>query len=158
MKFQSITTVINWNALNTLDTLSSLLVNLTENMKDRWNRLRSNLRRYQQKDAEFADLVNYFKVETVLLIGPIFSRAGLDNFMDKAQMQNLRKRGVKTYATKTRCNKGRRKNLKPLSYVPENYDMNNCKKFLELSVNERSRYLVKNRLCFGCYNPISSNH
>ena len=46
MKFQSITSVINSNALNTLDTLSSLLVNLTENMKDRWNRLPSNLRRH----------------------------------------------------------------------------------------------------------------
>ena len=149
MKFQSITAVINWNALNTLDTPSSLLGNLTENMKDRQNRLPSNLRRHQQRDAEFADLVNYFKVDTVLLVGPIFYRAGLDNFMDKAQMQNLRKRGVKTYATKTRSNRGRRKNSKPLSYVSENYDMNNCKKFLELSVNERSRYLVKNDSVLG---------
>ena len=79
----------------------------------------------------------------------MFSRAGLDNFMDKVQMQNLRKRGVKTYATKTRSNRGRRKNSKPLSYVSENYDMNNCKKFLELSVNERSRYLVKNDSVLG---------
>ena len=35
--------------------------------------------------------------------------------------------------------------------------MNNCEKFLELSENERSRYLAKNKLCFGCYDPISSN-
>ena len=40
----------------------------------------------------------------------------------------------------------------------KNHDMNNCKKFLELSVNERSRYLAKNKLCFGCYDPITSNH
>ena len=40
----------------------------------------------------------------------------------------------------------------------KNHDMDNCKKFLELSVNERSRYLAKNKLCFGCYDPISSNH
>ena len=38
------------------------------------------------------------------------------------------------------------------------HDMDNCKKLLELIVNERSRYLTKNNLCFGCYDPISSNH
>ena len=31
------------------------------------------------------------------------------------------------------------------------YDMDNCKSFLELSVNERSKYLAKNKLCLGCY-------
>ena len=36
--------------------------------------------------------------------------------------------------------------------------MDNCKKLLELIVNERSRYLTKNNLCLGCYDPISSNH
>ena len=47
---------------------------------------------------------------------------------------------------------------KPMSYVKKNHDMDNCKKFLELSVNKRSRYYVKNKLCFGCCDPISSNH
>ena len=40
----------------------------------------------------------------------------------------------------------------------KNHDVGNCKKFLELSVNEGSRYLAKNKLCFGCYDPIASNH
>ena len=40
----------------------------------------------------------------------------------------------------------------------KNHDMDNCKKFLELTVNERSRYLAKNKLSYGCYNPVSSNH
>ena len=25
-------------------------------------------------------------------------------------------------------------------------------------MNKRSRYLAKNKLCFGCYDPISSNY
>ena len=40
----------------------------------------------------------------------------------------------------------------------KNHDTDNCKKFLELIVNERSRYLAKNKICFGCYDPISSDH
>ena len=39
IKCQSITADITWNALNTPDTLCSLLAKLPGNMKDRWNRL-----------------------------------------------------------------------------------------------------------------------
>ena len=40
----------------------------------------------------------------------------------------------------------------------KNHDMDNCKKFLELSVNEKSSYLAKIKLVFGCYDPISNKH
>ena len=58
---QSITADITWNALNTPDTLSSLLAKLPGNMKDRWNRLAYNLRRHQERDVEFADLVTLLR-------------------------------------------------------------------------------------------------
>ena len=40
----------------------------------------------------------------------------------------------------------------------KNYNIDNCKNFLELSVDERSRHLAKNKLSFGRYDPITSNH
>ena len=40
----------------------------------------------------------------------------------------------------------------------KNHDMDNCKKFLELSVNEKSSYLAKIKLVFGFYDPISNKH
>ena len=43
IKCQSITADITWNALNTPDTLCSLLAKLPGNMKDRYNRLANNL-------------------------------------------------------------------------------------------------------------------
>ena len=45
--------------------------------------------------------------------------------------------------------------MKQLEYT---LDMDNCKKFLERSVNERNRYLAKNKLCFGYYDLTSNNH
>ena len=51
IKCQSITADITWNALNTSDTLCSLLAKLPRNMKDRRNRLAYNLRRHQERDA-----------------------------------------------------------------------------------------------------------
>ena len=54
-------------------------------MKDKWNRLEYNLRRHQERDAEFADLVNFAEEETILITDTMFSRDALDSFMDKAQ-------------------------------------------------------------------------
>ena len=101
IKCQSITADITWNALNTLDTLCSLLAKLRGIMKDRWNRLAYNLRRHQERDAEFSDIVNFVEEETILVTVPMFSIDALDNFMEKAQWSDHKSRGVKTYATKT---------------------------------------------------------
>ena len=88
----------------------------------------------------------------------MFSGDALDSFMDKAQRSDHRNRGVKTYATKTDITGEEKKCQSPCHMCKKIHDMDNCKKFLELGVNERSRYLAKNKLCFGCYDPISSNH
>ena len=74
IKCQNITAGINWNTINTPDTLPRLLAKLLGNMKNKWNILPYNLRR-QQNNAEFADLVT----------DSMFSRDALDSFMDKAQ-------------------------------------------------------------------------
>ena len=67
IKCQTITADITSNALNTLDTLRRLLAKLSGNIKDTWNRLGCNLRRYQKKDAEFEDLVNFVEEDTFLV-------------------------------------------------------------------------------------------
>ena len=85
IKCQNITADITWNALNIPDTLCSLLAKLPGNMKDKWNRLEYNLRRHQERDAEFADLVDFAEEETILITDPMFSGDALDSFMDKVQ-------------------------------------------------------------------------
>ena len=102
--------------------------------------------------------MNFVEEETILITDPMFSRDALDSFMDKAQRSDHRNRGVKTYATKTDITGEERRCQSPCHMCKKNHDMDNCKKFLELTVNDRSRYLAKNKLCFGCYDPISSNH
>ena len=87
----------------------------------------------------------------------MFSRDALGSFMDKAQRSDHRNRRVKTYATKTDIAEEEEK-VEFHAMCKKNHDMDNCKNFLELSVNKRSRYLAKNKLCFGCYDPITSNH
>ena len=127
-------------------------------MKGRWNRLACNLRRHQGRDAGFADFVNFVEEEIILVSDPMFSRDALDSFMDKAQRSDHRSRRVKTYATKADITGEEQKCQSPCHMCKKNHDMDNCKKFFEPSVIERSRYLAKNKLCFGRYDPISSNH
>ena len=85
-------------------------------------------------------------------------RDALNSFMDNAQRSDHRNRGVKTCATKTDITGEDRRCRSPCHMCKKNHDMDNCKKFLKLTVKERSRYLAKNKLCFGCYDPISNNH
>ena len=83
---------ITWNALNTPDALCSLLAKLPGNMKNRWNRLVYNLQRHQERDAEFAYLVNFVEEESILVTDPMFSRDTRDSFMNKAQRSDHRGR------------------------------------------------------------------
>ena len=77
--------------------------------------------------------------ETILITDAIFSRYPLDIFLDKSQKSDHKNRGVKTYATKAHI-KGEERKCRSLCHIcKKNHDMDNCTKFLELSVNERSR-------------------
>ena len=88
----------------------------------------------------------------------MFCRDVFDSFMDKTQRPDHRNRGVKTFATKADTTEEDEKCQIPCHMWRKNHHMDNCKNFLELSVNERSRYLAKNKLLFGCYDLITSNH
>ena len=39
-----------------------------------------------------------------------------------------------------------------------NYDLDGCHFYSELSVEDRSSFLKKNKLCYGCYREIMSTH
>ena len=40
----------------------------------------------------------------------------------------------------------------------EKHDLDNCKQFNNMSVDERSKILRGKRLCYGCYLPVSAEH
>ena len=70
-------------------------------MNNKHKKLTDNIRKHQQRDAEFVDYVNFVEEKTTLVTDPMFSRAAFDSFMDKAQKSSHKSRGVRTYATKT---------------------------------------------------------
>ena len=38
------------------------------------------------------------------------------------------------------------------------HDLDDCKIYLSYSVEDRSKFLGRKRLCYGCYKPVSHNH
>ena len=38
------------------------------------------------------------------------------------------------------------------------HDLDNCRKFNDLTLEERSKILIKKKLCYACYSPITSEH
>ena len=118
-------------------------------------KLRNNqsLNLHRQTDAEFADLVN-LEEGTILEIDPIFSRDALDSLMDKDHRLDQSTRGMKPYATNTDITREAEKGQSSYHLYKKIHNMNHCKNFLNLRVDERSRYLAMNKLRFGCYDPL----
>ena len=128
IKCQRITADITWNAVNTPNTLCSLLVNFPGIMKDRWNRLVYNLRRHQERDAEYVDLVNFVEEETILVTNPLDrwqNIDALDCFTDKEQRSDQRNREVKTYAIKADITGKEKKCRSPCHMRKKNNDIDN---------------------------------
>ena len=38
------------------------------------------------------------------------------------------------------------------------HDLDECKSFKEKRLRERSRFLFEQKLCYGCFSPISASH
>ena len=112
-----------------------------------------SLNLHRQTDAEFADLVN-LEEGTILEIDPIFSRDALDSLMDKDHRLDQSTRGMKPYATNTDITREAEKVQSSCHLYKKIHNMNHCKNFLNLRVDERSRYLATNELRFGCYDPL----
>ena len=79
-------------------------------------------------------------------------------YVEKDERSHLKKK-MKSYASNTTDNvqeeKDDIKEMKCLIYE-EKHDLDNCKQFNNMSVDERSKMLRRKRLCYGCYLPVSA--
>ena len=86
---------------------------------------------------------------------PLFSKEALSGYVDKREVPVKRKQ-LKTYVITSNENTSRLLNSCPL--CQRDHDLGKCQNFMEKSVEDRSKFPAKNKLCYGCYTPISSDH
>ena len=89
-----------WNSLDTPDVLCSLVSKLARNTRDRWNRTVFMLRKHQQLEPDFSDLIDFVEEEMVLANDPLSSREALKDYTDK-RSRSSKKRLMKSFAAQT---------------------------------------------------------
>ena len=96
----------------------------------------------------------------MLAIDPLFSRETLNVYVEKEERSHLKKK-MKSYGSNTTGKVQEEKDeIKEMKcpVCEENHDLDNCKNFSNMSVDERSKMPRRKRLCYGCYLPVSAEH
>ena len=98
--------------------------------------------------------------ETTLVNDPIFSRDAVQEYVQTPDKRYDRKHDKK-YDRRNKygnfATKGGEVEVK-CSLCEGNHDLDDCSSFLQFELQERSKWLYNNKLCYGCLNAISVNH
>ena len=109
-------------------------------------------------------VIQFVEEETTLMNDPLFSREALHEYTKGPEKQNQRRLRqmkscfVKADKKKDACESSELKSSLKCQFCDGNHDLDDCQFYNELSVEDRSSFLKKNKLCYGCYREITSTH
>ena len=111
---------------------------------------------YDRKKLEIdnlSDLSNFIEEESALVNDPLFSNSAVDECLEK--LVKPAGRSLKMNLTGAREDRNQKKECQ---MCQKNHDLDACFKYKQLQVDERKKFLMKSKLCFGCYDVISKEH
>ena len=83
----------DWNALDTPGMLCMLILKLSGELMDRWNKTVKAIRRKQIRELDLQDSIQFVEKETTLMNDPLFSREALHEYIKKQKvLKNKTKR------------------------------------------------------------------
>ena len=109
-------------------------------------------------------VIQFVEEETTLMNDLLFSREALHEYTKGPEKQNQRRLRqmkscfVKADKKKDACESSELKSSLKCQFCDGNHDLDDCQFYNELSVEDRSSFLKKNKLCYGCYREITSTH
>ena len=138
-----------------------LITKLPGRLIDRWNINAQAIRKGHLREPDLQDLIKFVE-ETVLINDPLFSRETLHEYTKYPE----RSTHVKARKLKNCYTKADQKTVEQTVTVASikcklcdgNHDLDDCQFYREITVDDQSSFLKKNRLCHGCYTEISSKH
>ncbi|XP_066932171.1 uncharacterized protein [Clytia hemisphaerica] len=137
-----------WNSFDTADNLCIITSKLPLHCRDKWNRKVINIRTESDREPCFKDVLLFVENEMIVASDPLFSREAFkDRFYDdsrvgrsdfKPKRLHDRKDGTKGYKTFL-C-----------SACDVDHDIEVCPIFKGKTMEEKFRFILKEKLCFGC--------
>ena len=152
-----------WNALDSPDILCMLISKLPRGIMERWNRKVLNIRRCQEREPTLNDMTDFIEEETILMNDPLFSHEALAHYHTKLE-HPVRQKWMKNYTIKAEDENKKdvrgssEDNSSKCKMCNGRHDLDECKAFNDMTVEERSKFLSKQKLCYGYYEVTSSKH
>ena len=144
-----------WNSFDTADNLCIIASKLPPPCQDKWNRRVIDIRSRFEREPSFKDLLSFVENEMIVASDPLFSKEALkERFPPDSKISSSgfkpRKfyrgeRGPKSFLLCVSCN--------------VKHDIEACPIFRSKTLEEKSKFLMKERLCYGCLGKghISAN-
>ena len=149
-KCENIDHLQNWNVLNTEDIICMLLSKLPGSARDKWSRKVLAIRRKVSREPEMADFIQFVNDETLIVTDPVFSKEVIERYVEKKP--SYKKGKISTFAT------GNEESPDVSIYGDERHKLEVCDKFMERTLTERIKFLVKQTFCYGCLKPMTEGH
>ena len=99
------------------------------------------------------DISRFVNEETILVNDPVFSREAIQEYVMHPQKKLNKHKKIGNFATHST------KEVFTICLLCEGkHNLDDHKSFKENDLQERSRFLFEQKLCYGCLSPTSSSH
>ena len=140
--------------LDSADLIRTLILKLHISYHERWNRSANKIRLKKERAANFEDFVKFIEDEKKLLCNPMYSKEALAECQAKVKCNHtqLERRENQSVAST--------KESGPIicSNCNGKHDIEDCKDYLQLAVDERHKLIFSKKLCFCCLQQVSEQH
>ena len=126
---------------------------LPSHLQDRWTRKVYHMRKQVHREASLDNFIDFLREEIEILCDPLFSRDAIIELSkrqgrDRDQLKcnsKYKSFGVSAKEECICCNK-------------KWHDLEKCYIFKKMSPKEKKAFVLKKRLCFKCFDPITPSH
>ena len=150
MKCENIGHLQSWNVFNTPDTLCMVLSKLPGSARDKRSRKVLTIRQNQMREPELSDFIKFVDNETLIVSDLLFSKAAVDEYLEKRPNHKRNK-----IATGEQSRKG---DPHICINCNGNHKLEKCKEFMEKPLKERIKFLMRQKRCYRCLEPMSDGH
>ena len=115
------------------------------------------------RESTLNNMTDFIEEETILINDPLSSREALADYHTKLE-HPVRQKQVKNCTIKAEDENKKdvrgssEDNSSKCKICNGQHDLDECKTFNDMKVEEKSKFLSKQKLCYGCYEVISPKH
>ena len=143
----------SWNVFDTPSIMFLLFSNLPGSARDKWSRKVLTIIQDQRRKPELSNFTKFVDNESLIVSNPLFSKATADEYLEKRP--NHRKNNISAFTT-------REQNKKEDPHIcincNEKRKLEKCKEFMENALKEGIKFLMPQKWCYGCLEPMSYSH